>query len=334
MVRLLLFIGRRLVVLAGLLLVLSLAIFSLLALAPGSAERALLGTQPATPQTLAAIRAQYHLDQPFLEQYWLWLRGALHFDFGQSIQNQQNVSDLITQRMGVSLKLIGFAFAISIVFGLFFGILAAIRERSLLDRAIVSGMIVGVSAPAFVTGIILLYIFGVELQWFPVAAGNSGGFRAFVLPAFALAIGLMALITRVARASMLRELGRDHITFARARGLSYSRVLLVHGVRNALIPVVTSAGLVFSLMLGGSLLIETVFSLSGVGSLLVTSTLTHDYPIPVGKTVLPTGRFLIHLATHLTYHLGQADMHRRVVTGQSNGLGTVGVPPLADPVLS
>ena len=285
-VRLLPFIGRRLLVLAVLLQVLSLAIFSLLALAPGSAERALLGTQPATPQTLAAIRAQYHLDQPFLEQYWLWFRGALHFDFGQSIQNQQNVSDLITQRMGVSLKLIGFAFAISIVFGLFFGILAAIRERSLLDRAIVSGTIVGVSAPAFVTGIILLYIFGVELHWLPVAAGSSGGFSAYVLPSCGLAIGMMALITRVARASMLRELGRDHITFARARGLSYTRVLLVHGVRNALIPVVTSAGLVFSLMLGGSLLIETVFSLSGVGSLLVTSTLTHDYPVVQGLTLL------------------------------------------------
>ena len=285
-VRLLPFIGRRLLVLAVLLQVLSLAIFSLLALAPGSAERALLGTQPATPQTLAAIRAQYHLDQPFLEQYWLWFRGALHFDFGQSIQNQQDVSDLITQRMGVSLKLIGFAFAISIVFGLFFGILAAIRERSLLDRAIVSGTIVGVSAPAFVTGIILLYIFGVELHWLPVAAGSSGGFSAYVLPSCGLAIGMMALITRVARASMLRELGRDHITFARARGLSYTRVLLVHGVRNALIPVVTSAGLVFSLMLGGSLLIETVFSLSGVGSLLVTSTLTHDYPVVQGLTLL------------------------------------------------
>lgn len=300
--RLLPFIGRRLLALSVLLLVLSFAIFSLLALAPGSAERALLGTQPATPQTLAAIRAQYHLDQPFLEQYWLWLRSALHFDFGQSIQNQQQVSNLITQRMGVSLELIGLAFAISIVFGLFFGILAAVRERSLLDRAIVSATIVGVSAPAFVTGIILLYVFGVELGWFPVALGSSGGFRSYVLPSFALAIGMMALITRVARASMLREFGRDHITFARARGLSYTRVLLVHGVRNALIPVVTSAGLVFSLMLGGSLLIETVFSLSGVGSLLVTSTLTHDYPVVQGLTLLLAAVIVVvNLLVDLSY---------------------------------
>jgi len=285
LVGLLLFVGRRLLVLALILLVLSFAIFSLLKLAPGSPERALLGTHPATPETMAAIQAQYHLDKPFLEQYWLWLYGAMHLNFGESIQNQQQVTDLVMQRMQISLRLVGFAFGIAVVFGLLLGIVSAVSERTLMDRAIVSATIVGVSAPAFVTGIILLYIFGVQLAWFPVG-GVYNGLRGYVLPAVALAIGMLALITRVTRAAMLRELGRDHVRFARARGLSRTRVLIVHGVRNALIPVVTSAGLVFGLMLGGTLLIETVFSLPGVGSLLVSATLTHDFPVVQGLVLL------------------------------------------------
>src|SRR3954447_17416091 len=132
------FIARRMVALALLLLVLSFAIFSLLSLAPGSAERALLGTRPATPEALAAIRAQYHLDEPFLQQYRRWLGGALHGDFGESIQTQQPVTDLIRQRMGVSVRLITLAFVMSALGGLALGIVAAVRQRSLLDQAIVA----------------------------------------------------------------------------------------------------------------------------------------------------------------------------------------------------
>jgi peptide/nickel transport system permease protein len=300
--QLLLFVGRRLLALGVLLLVLSFAIFSLLYLAPGSAERSLLGTRPADPQTLAQIRHQYHLDRPFFSRYWLWLWGALRFSFGESIQNQEPVSDLVRQRLGVSLELIGLAFGIALVIGLVLGVLAAVRSGSLTDRGVVAGTVVGVSAPAFVSGIILLYVFGLKLGWFPIVGTGGTSVGQYVLPAVALAIGMMALITRVARAAMLRELGRDHITFARARGLSRSHVLLVHGLRNALIPVLTSAGLVFSLMLGGSLLVETVFSLQGIGSLLVSSTLTHDYPVVQALALLlAVVIVLVNLLVDLTY---------------------------------
>lgn len=283
--RLALFVARRLLALVVLLLVLSFAIFSLLALAPGSPERSLLGTRPATPETLAEIRSQYNLDKPFLTQYAIWLKNATRLDFGESIQNQQRVKDLLEQRVGVSLRLIGLAFAIAVVFGVALGVAAAVRAETILDRSIVAATIVGVSAPAFVSGLILLYVFALQLGWFP-AVGASGNLGDYVLPSVALALGMMALITRVARAGMRRELSRDHLTFARARGLSRAHVLLVHGVRNALIPVLTSAGLVFSLMLGGSLLVETVFSLQGVGSLLVGATLTSDFPVVQGLALL------------------------------------------------
>ena len=283
--RLALFVARRLLALAVLLLVLSLAIFSLLALAPGSPERSLLGTRPATPETIAQIRRQYNLDKPFLEQYTLWLRDAGRLDFGESIQNQQPVKNLLAQRLGVSLRLIGLAFVLAVAFGILLGVVAAIRAMSLLDRTIVAATIVGVSAPAFVSGLILLYVFGLQLGWFRIVA-SSGDLSDYVLPSAALALGMMALITRVARAAMLRELARDHMTFARARGLSHGRVLLAHGVRNALIPVVTSAGLVFSLMLGGSLRVDTVFSHQGVWSLLVSATLTTDFPVVQGLALL------------------------------------------------
>lgn len=279
------FIGRRLLALVGLLWILSFVVFALLSLAPGSPERALLGTRPASPETLANIRKLYNLDKPLLEQYWIWLTNALHLDFGVSIQNQQPVTDLIQQRVTVSLKLVGLAFLLAIVLGLALGVVAALKERSAVDRIVVGGTIMGVSAPAFVTGIILLYLFGVQLTWFPIG-GTGEGLRSYVLPAVALAVGMLALITRIARASLLRELRRDHVRFARARGLGRWHVLMTHVVRNGMIPVVTSAGLVLALMFGGTLLVETVFSLPGLGSLLVSATLAHDYPVVQGLVLL------------------------------------------------
>lgn len=276
---------RRLAALLALLWVLSFIIFSLLTIAPGSPERALLGTRPATPQTLEIIRDQYNLNEPFLTRYSLWLQDAAQFDFGESIQNQQSVTDLIVQRGVVSLQLVVIAFSVSLFAGLALGVVSALRERTVSDRMIVVGTIVGVSAPAFITGILFLYLFGVQLQWFPIG-GTQAGLRSYVLPALALAVGMLALITRIARAAVLRELHRDHYRFAQARGLSPGYVLLVHAVRNAMIPVVTSAGLVFALMLGGTLLVETVFSLPGLGSLLVTATLAQDFPVVQGLVLL------------------------------------------------
>ena len=282
---------------------LSFAIFSLLSIAPGSPERALLGTRPTTPETLAAIRDLYHLNEPFLVQYWLWLKGALQFDLGESIQNQQPVTALIAQRAEVSMNLVVFAFLISLVVGIGLGIIAAVWEKSALDRAIVALTIIGVSAPAFVTGILFLYVFGVELAWFPIA-GTQDGFRSYVLPAVALAAGMLALITRIMRISLIRELKQDHLRFARARGLSPLHVLMNHGVRNAMVPVVTSAGLVFALMLGGTLLIEIVFSLAGLGSLLVSATLAKDFPVVQGLVLLiATAIVLVNLVVDLSYSL-------------------------------
>ena len=295
------FVLRRLAALIALITALSFVIFSLLTLAPGSPERALLGTRPATPETLAAIRSQYHLDQSLFEQYLIWVKGALHFDFGTSIQNQQSVTDLLQQRAAVSFRLVGLAFLLAIVLGILLGLISAVFERSLLDRTVVALTIAGVSAPAFVSGLILLYIFGVQLAWLPIG-GTQNGFESYILPSIALAIGMLALITRIARTSFARELNRDHVRFARGRGLSNTHILLAHVIRNGMIPVVTSAGLVLALMMGGTILVETVFSLPGLGSLLVTATLAQDFPVVQAIVLLLAVLIvLVNLGVDLTY---------------------------------
>jgi len=241
------------------------------------------------------------LDQSLFEQYLIWVKGALHFDFGTSIQNQQSVTDLLQQRAAVSFRLVGLAFLLAIVLGILLGLISAVFERSLLDRTVVALTIAGVSAPAFVSGLILLYIFGVQLAWLPIG-GTQNGFESYILPSIALAIGMLALITRIARTSFARELNRDHVRFARGRGLSNTHILLAHVIRNGMIPVVTSAGLVLALMMGGTILVETVFSLPGLGSLLVTATLAQDFPVVQAIVLLLAVLIvLVNLGVDLTY---------------------------------
>src|SRR4051794_18189334 len=190
------FIGRRLLALALLLVIISFGVFTLLYLAPGSIEQILLGTHPATPEAVAAIRAYYHLDQPFLTQYWDWAVHALHLDLGTSVRTSQPVLSSIRSAAWVTAFLGLYGFFISMVSGVILGAWSAIRKRTPVDRGIVGFSVIGVSAPAFATGIFLLYVFAVVLKWFP-AFGPGGGFidRLYhlTLPAFALALTGMAL---------------------------------------------------------------------------------------------------------------------------------------------
>jgi peptide/nickel transport system permease protein len=283
------FVARRLLALAVLLAVVSFAVFALLYVTPGDAEKILLGTQTATPEALQAVRDQYHLDDSFLSQYWLWLTHAVQLDFGTSIATTLPVTDEIGARLRVSLFLGAYAYVLTMVAGIGLGIVAALRHRTVVDRGIAAVSVIGLSTPAFASGILLLYLFAIVLPWFP-AAGQGVGFWDEVwhmtLPAVALAISGTALVVKHTRAAMINVLEQDYLTFARARGLSWWRILLAYGLRNALIPVVTIGGLVLAFMITGAILVEVAFSLPGIGSLLVESVTTKDLPMVQGVTLV------------------------------------------------
>jgi len=283
------FILRRLAVALPLLLIISFGVFALIHLAPGDPARALLGSRPSDPATLAAIREQYHLNDPFFVQYGIWLWHALQGDFGRSIQGGQLVMSAIRQRLGVTIYL-GIVSAIIVLgLGILLGMIAAFRRGSRLDRAVVMVGVLGISSPSFVTGIFLLYLFGVVLGWFPTFGAGRGVLDRFwhlTLPSFALALSVMAITVKITRASMIEELDKDYVTFARARGLSVARITLAYVLRNALIPVVTAAGLIIVGLVANAIYVEVTFALPGLGSLTVDAVQKRDIPMIQGATVL------------------------------------------------
>ena len=302
-----LFVGRRLAALAAVLVVVSFLVFSLLYLAPGSPEQLLLGVRTSDPQTIAAIRKEYNLDDPFLAQYAEWAWNALHLDFGISVRTNEPVLRGILERLGLSAQIAGLAFLLTLALGIPLGVLAAVRQRSSLDRGVVGLSVIGLSAPAFATGILLLYFFAVRLGWFPVF-GQGEGFvdrlHHLVLPAVALALTATGLVLKITRAAFSTELEQDYVTFALARGIAQRRVLTSYVLRNALTPIVTASGLILAYMLAGSVLVEVTFALNGVGSLLVESVTAKDIPMVQGLAmVIAATVVLVNLVVDLLYPL-------------------------------
>lgn len=282
------FVVRRAAALAALLLVLSFVVFALLYLAPGDLVHSLLGSRPATPEAEAAIRARYHLDDPFVVQYWSWLARALHGDLGTSVRTGAPVTQMLEGRVGLTLTLAALAGALAVGAGVPLGVRAAQRAGRAQDRAITSASVVGISAPGYAVGLVLLYLFAVMLGWFPLYGVGDPGLdrlRHLALPATALAIGVGALVVKVTRTAVLRELEQDYVTFARSRGLSPRRVRRLY-LRGAAVPIVTSTGLVLASLVGGSILVETTFALPGLGVLLSDSITFKDVPVVQAVTLL------------------------------------------------
>jgi peptide/nickel transport system permease protein len=302
---LLLYVIRRLLMLGVLLVALSFVIFSLLYLAPGDPVDILLGFNSRTPETVRALRHEYHLDHSFLEQYWLWAKEAAQFHFGRSIQTSLPVTDEIRVRLPVTLFLGLYAYILTLIFGVTLGVAAALKKQRVSDRGITAGTVVGLSTPVFVSGIFLLYLFAILLPWFPVF-GRGSGFGDelwhLTLPATALAMHSSAYVVKHTRAAMINVLDQDFIVFARARGLSPRRVLLRYALRNALIPVITISGIILGGLIAGAVLVEATFSLPGIGSLLVESATAKDLPLLQGVAMLIAVVIMVaNLLTDLAY---------------------------------
>ncbi len=272
-----------------LMMAISLIVFALIHIAPGDPVRTLLGTKQATPEALAAIRARYNLDDPFLVQYGKWLWQVVQGDLGRSISGNRKVVNIISERLSLSLFLAAMSGVLVLVCGIGLGALAALRQGTWVDRMAVTFGVLGISAPAFVVGIFLLYVFGVLLGWFPTYGAGEGVLDRFwhlVLPMVALTFSVMAIVIKVTRAAMIDVLAKDYVTFARARGLSRRHILTRYVLRNALIPVATAAGLVIVSLIAGSIFVEVTFALPGLGTLTVDAVSKRDIPLIQGTTLV------------------------------------------------
>lgn len=292
------FILRRLCGGLLLLLVLAFLVFALLAASPGTPIQTLLGTRPVTPELVASLREQHRLDEPFVAQFLHWLAGAVRLDFGQSISVQAGtpVADMIYGRMLLTTELAVYCLLLVLLIGVPLGVAAGMRHGRATDRSISLLATVGFGAPVHVLSIVLLYVFGVALGWFPVYGAGDGGFADRVthltLPAVTLAIVLSAVVVRQTRAATLTVMRQDYLTFARLRGLSPGRVLFRYVLRNSAPPVVTSAGLLLIAPVSAGVFIEQVFSLPGMGSLLLSAVTAKDVPVVQGLALL-LGAFVV-----------------------------------------
>lgn len=294
---------RRVVAIVATIALLSLLVFALLALTPGDPAITLLGPQNATPEAVAAIRERYGLGDPFLVQYGNWAVAALQGDFGDSIRSSEPVMSVITSRLWTTVWLALYAFFITVVVAIPLGILAAVRRGSWIDRLASSITLIALCTPAFAIGFLLIYVFSVQLDWFP-GFGNGDGFFDTIwhltLPALALATLQIPILLRQTRAAVMDVVDRDYIVFARSRGLSRSRIWLRYVLRNGSLPVLTSAGLILAFSLAGAVLIENVFALQGLGSLLVSSVGTLDLPVVQALALLTA---ILVLVTNLVIDL-------------------------------
>ncbi|MCZ4096783.1 ABC transporter permease [Streptomyces sp. H39-C1] len=287
---------RRLLTMAVTLLVTSFVVFSSLYLAPGDPVSFLVRGRSPSPQAIAAIREQYGFNDPFPERYWHWLQGVLQGDLGRSYLFHQSVDQVLWSRLPASMLLVGTAALMIAVVGVGAGIVGALRRGTRTDTAVLLMVTVGAAVPSFVAAITLRSVLGVRLGWFPTIGNGTGlldRMHHVVLPAIALSVTFMALVTRVTRSAMLDELRREHVEVALSRGMSKSSVVRRHVLRNALGPIVTVSGLLLSGMLVSTAIVETAFGMSGVGSLLVQAVNEMDFQVVQAIVLLVVAAFVV-----------------------------------------
>ncbi|WP_089116830.1 ABC transporter permease [Streptomyces sp. SS07] len=274
------FAARRVAEMAATLLAASFVVFGAMYLAPGSPASFLLTGRSASPEAVAAINAQYHLDDPFAVRYLRWLGDMAQGDFGRSLTYRTDVSRLIADRLPTTLLLIAMALTVVVAVGLLLGRIAAVRGGA-TDTAVLISTAIAVGTPSFVAAVLLQGLFAVKLGWFPSSGAGDGFLDTLwhlTLPAVALALYLIGMLARVTRSAMLDALGAEHVTVARSRGVPERHVIRRHVLRNALGTVLTTGGLIVSTLLVCTILVETAFSIGGIGQLLELATSTKDFP--------------------------------------------------------
>ncbi len=295
----LLFIIRRILQTIPVLLGVSLVVFLIMQMVPGDPATLLAG-EGATKQTIEMVRHQLGLDRPIIYQYFDYVFHAIQGDFGESLRNNRPVLDEIMVRLPITLELALASIMITVVLGMIAGIISATKQYSFSDISIMIIALLGISLPSFWFGLMLIYFFSVNLHLFPVA--GWGTIQHMILPAITLGAGGAAIVARMTRSSMLEVVRQDYIRTARAKGLKEHVIIYKHGLKNALIPVITVVGLQFGALLGGTVLTESVFAINGLGRLIVDAIRTRDLPMVQGGVLIASVIFVfMNLAVDVLY---------------------------------
>lgn len=301
------FVGRRLLYLLPVLLAVTLLTFLVVSLLPGDLATTILGDQ-ATPEKVAALRAEMGLDLPIWQRYGLWLWGVLHGDLGRSFRTGETVWAAVTDRLPVSLELMVIGVVLALVIAIPLAILCAVKSGSAVDRFF-TGLAFGkLSLPNFMVAILLIYLFAVELNWLPAtgwvpfAEDPLANLKSFILPAVTLAFAEWPVLMRVLRSDMIATLQEDYIAMAKAKGLRPARILLVHALKPSSLTLVTVAGINIGRLIGGALIVETIFALPGIGRLLVGAIYARDFIILQGVVLfVATGFVIVNFIVDMLY---------------------------------
>lgn len=300
------FIVNRLVQMIPTLVVLAILIFLMIRAIPGDPAITILGVQ-ATPENVAEMRRHMGLDQPLPVQFGIFVGQVVRGDLGESVLVQVPVSTLVKQRLPVTLALVAFAMLIALVITIPLAIVSALNKDRWIDQVIRAFTVLGISTPGFWVGILLLILLGVKIRLFPVGGiGTSAleNVRYLFLPALTMAFGISAVLIRNLRDAIISTMGSEHVTVARAKGLRSQMVLVRHVLRNAMISTVTLLGLYLGWLVGGSVIIESVFALPGMGSMMISAIMGRDYQVVQGFTLVYAVLVLvIYLLTDLAYSL-------------------------------
>jgi peptide/nickel transport system permease protein len=303
------YIVRRVLATIPVMAVVALFVFSLLYIAPGDPAAVIAGDQ-ATPEDVERIRASLGLDRPYLVRFADWLWDILNGNLGTSIFTNLPVSTMIAQRIEPTLSLMVVTILLAVSVAVPMGVVAAWKQGTMADRAVMGFAVLGFSVPVFVVGYVLAYVFALELDWLPVQGYTpiSQGFLPWIenliLPAIALGTVYIALIARITRATMLEVLSQDYIRTARAKGVGQRAILFLHALKNAAVPIVTVIGIGIALLIGGAVVTESVFAIPGLGRLTVDAILRRDYPVIQGVVLLFSFVYvLVNLAIDLLYTL-------------------------------
>lgn len=300
---------KRLAQVPVVLLVVTITIFAVVRSTPGDPVQIMLGMQ-TSPDAVEAVRQQFHLDQPLYRQYLLWLGDVIRGDFGRSIRLNQSVTSLLAERFPISFRLALAAMLFAVLASIPLGILSALRRNTWVDYLCTGITLVGFSIPNFALALILIFLFSIKLQLLPITGigGNTGGFWSsmapYVLPSLALSMLQVAVLTRLLRSSMIDVLSQDYIRTARAKGLLPYQVLMVHALKNALIPFVTMTAIQFGYLIGIQVTIEYTFAIPGMGSAILNAVINRDFPVVQGFTLIIASFFLLaNIAADVIYSL-------------------------------
>ncbi|MCM3160611.1 MULTISPECIES: ABC transporter permease [Bacillaceae] len=304
------YIIKRLVSLVPVLIGVTILVFSIMHLSPGDPAKIMLGPK-ATEESIKALNAQLGLDQPLYVQYFSWIGNVLTGDWGRSLQMKMEVLPLVMDRFNATLILTFFSAILAAVIGIGVGIVSAYRKYSWIDRGLMLFVLFGFCLPVFWLGLILQIIFGLKLNILPMSGMYSPGTTGFadlfmhiILPSLALSAGAGAVIARMTRSSMLEVFEQDYIRTARSKGITERKVVYVHALKNAFIPVLTVLGMQIGYLLAGAVLVEMVFSWPGIGTLMINGILARDFPLVQGIILFVASTYvLINLIVDILYAL-------------------------------